>query len=271
MASTCYAGSDPALAFFSGYLIEKSLAIDNIFVFVLIFGAFAVPPAYQHRVLFFGVVGALLMRGAMIAAGAFLIERFEWILYLFGAFLLVTAIRMLRRNESSVDLGRNPLVRIVHRVLPVTNGYRGARFTVRENGVRWATPLLLVLVLIEGADLVFALDSIPAVFAVTRDPFLVYTSNIFAILGLRSLYFLLAHAVDRFHLLKFGLAGVLSFVGLKMLLADVIHIPIGISLAVIAFMLLVSVIASLLWPAAAHGSASDLTDSHPHDPQRTRV
>ncbi len=243
-----YAGREPALAFFSGYLLEKSLAVDNIFVFVLIFSALAVPPAYQHRVLFFGVVGALVMRGLMIAAGAFLIERFEWILYVFGAFLVMTAIRLVRRDEAVIAPGEHVLVRMVRRLLPVTSDFRGMRFFVRENGRLWATPLLMVLVLIEGADLVFALDSIPAVFAITRDPFLVYTSNIFAILGLRSLYFLLAGVIGRFHLLKYGLTFVLGFVGIKMLVADVYHFSVALSLGVIITALLISVLFSMYWP-----------------------
>jgi tellurite resistance protein TerC len=257
-----YAGSEPALAFFSGYLIEKSLAVDNIFVFVVIFGAMAVPAAYQHRVLFFGVVGALLMRGVMIAAGSFLIERFDWILYIFGAFLVVTAVRLVRREETTVDPGENVLVRGVRRMLPVTDDYRGTHFFTREYGMLSATPLLLVLVLIEGADLIFALDSIPAVFAVTRDPFLVYTSNIFAILGLRSLYFLLAGVIDRFHLLKYGLAAVLGFVGIKMLVADLYHIPIALSLAVILTIILVSVLLSLYLPPGEH-TVHDTVDASP--------
>ena len=240
-----YAGSEPALAFFSGYLIEKSLAVDNIFVFVMIFGALAVPAAYQHRVLFYGVIGALVMRGVMIATGSYLIERFEWILYVFGAFLVATAIRMLRRDEAEIHPSENRLVRLVQRVFPVTNEYRGSRFLVREHGRLWITPLFLALLLIEGADLVFALDSIPAIFAVTRDPFIVYTSNIFAILGLRSLYFVLAGVIERFHLLRYGLAAVLGFVGIKMLIVDLYHIPIVVSLGVIMTILSVSVIASL--------------------------
>ncbi len=266
-----YAGRDPALAFFSGYLIEKSLAVDNIFVFVLIFSALAVPPAYQHRVLFFGIVGALVMRGVMIAAGAFLIERFEWILYLFGAFLLMTAIRLMRRDEAVIAPGEHVLVRIVRRLLPVTSDFRGVRFFVRENGRLWATPLLMVLVLIEGADLVFALDSIPAVFAVTQDPFLVYTSNIFAVLGLRSLYFLLAGVIGRFYLLKYGLTFVLGFVGIKMLAADVYHFPVPLSLGVIITALLISVFFSMYWPRQGEpesdlanlGDASHLPDLSP--------
>ena len=240
-----YAGSDPALAFFSGYLLEKSLAVDNIFVFVLIFGSLAVPAAYQHRVLFFGVVGALVMRGVMIAGGSLLIERFEWTLFLFGAFLVVTALRMLRREEAAIVTEEHRLVRVLRRVIPISDGYHGARFMLREGGRLVATPLLVAVILIEGADLLFALDSIPAVFAVTRDPFLVYSSNIFAILGLRSLYFLLAGVIERVHLLKYGLAAVLGFVGMKMLLTDVVHVPIGLSLGIIATIIASSVLLSV--------------------------
>jgi TerC family integral membrane protein len=244
-----YAGSEPALAFLSGYLIEKSLAVDNIFVFVVIFSALAVPREVQHRVLFVGVVSALVLRGLMIAGGSYLIERFDWILYLFGAFLVVTALRMLKREERNVDPERQWLVRTIRRLVPATQGYRGTRFMLREQGRWWVTPLALALVLVEGADLIFALDSIPAIFAVTRDPFLVYTSNIFAILGLRSLYFLLAGIIDRFHLLKYGLAAVLAFVGVKMLVSGIYHIPTGLSLVVILAILGVSVAASLRFPA----------------------
>ena len=250
-----YAGSEPALAFFSGYLLEKSLAIDNIFIFVLIFGALAVPAAYQHRVLFFGVVGALIMRGVMISGGSYLIERFEWTLYLFGAFLVVTAVRMLRRDEAAIETDENRLVRLLRKVVPISDGYRGPRFLLREGGRLVATPLFVAVVLIEGADLIFALDSIPAVFAVTRDPFLVYSSNIFAILGLRSLYFLLAGVIERVHLLKYGLAGVLGFVGVKMLIAGFVHVPIGLSLGVIATIITSSVLFSIYLPHSRHGDA----------------
>jgi len=250
-----YAGSEPALAFLSGYLLEKSLAVDNIFVFVMIFGALAVPRAYQHRVLFFGVLGALVMRGLMIASGSYLIERFDWTFYLFGAFLVFTALRMLRREEAEIDAEESRLVRLLRRVVPITDGYRGSRFVLNEGGQRVVTPLLVAVLLIEGADLIFALDSIPAIFAVTRDPFLVYSSNIFAILGLRSLYFLLAGVVDRVHLLKYGLAAVLGFIGVKMLLTDLVHVPIGVSLGVIATILSVSVILSLHGPLAMRGKS----------------
>jgi tellurite resistance protein TerC len=249
-----FSGTKAALEFLTGYLIEKALSVDNIFVFLLVFSYFHVPAKYQHRVLFWGVLGALLMRGAMIAAGAYLIARFHWILYAFGGFLVLTAIRLATQREHAIKPEANPVIRLVRRMLPVTNVYHGQSFFIREHA-RWtATPLFIVLVFVELTDLVFAVDSIPAIFAVTQDPFLVYTSNVFAILGLRSLYFLLADVIGRFHFLKFGLAVVLGFVGLKMLVVDVFKVPIGISLGVIALLLGGSVFASWIFPkrAAAH-------------------
>lgn len=243
-----YAGSEPAIQFFTGYLIEKSLAVDNIFVFVLIFSTLAVPAAYQHRVLFWGILSALVMRGILIALGAYLVSEFHWILYLFGAFLVITGIRMVWRQEKQIDLDRNLAIRAVRRLVPVTNGYRGAKFFSREGAKLYATPLFVALLMVEFADLVFAVDSIPAIFAVTQDPFLVYTSNVFAILGLRSMYFLLAGVIDRFHLLKFGLAFVLVFIGAKMLLLDLYKIPIAVSLGVVGLTLTISVAASFLLP-----------------------
>ncbi|HEX8280719.1 MAG TPA: TerC family protein [Chthoniobacterales bacterium] len=214
-----YAGEQKALQFFTGYLIEKSLSVDNIFVFALLFGFFAVPAQYQHKVLFWGILSALVMRGIMIGAGAALIAQFTWVIYIFGAFLIFTGLKMLIvRADTTVDPENNIVVRWFKRVVPMTRDFRGDRFTVVENGKRYATPLLLVLVLVEIADLVFAVDSIPAIFAVTTDPFLVYTSNVFAILGLRSLYFALAGVMHRFVYLKPGLALVLTFVGVKMML-----------------------------------------------------
>ena len=244
-------GSEPALQYLTGYLIEKSLSVDNIFIFVLIFGYFAVPPVHQHRVLFWGVLGALAMRAGLIFAGAALLERFHWIIYVFGAFLVYTGIKMAFQKHDAMDPGNNPVVKLFKRFVPVTNEYQGQRFFTMENGRKVATPLLMVLVLVEATDLIFALDSIPAIFAVTTEPFLVYTSNIFAILGLRSLYFLLAGVMDRFRYLKLGLAAVLSFVGAKMLLADVYHVPIGLSLGVIFGILAISVVASLWIPERA--------------------
>ena len=250
-------GREAGLEFLTGYLIEKALSVDNIFIFVLIFSYFNVPPKYQHRVLFWGILGALVMRGAMIGAGAYLIAQFHWIIYIFGAFLVFTGIRMATQQEHAIDPKSNPVIRLVRRFIPVTNVYHGQKFFTREavapDGAmkRVATPLLLVLVLVETTDLVFAVDSIPAIFAITQDPFIVYTSNVFAILGLRSLYFLVAGVIHKFHYLKLGLSVVLVFVGAKMLLVDVYKIPIGISLGVIALILAVSVAASLIFPKVA--------------------
>jgi tellurite resistance protein TerC len=239
-------GSEVALQFLTGYLIEKSLSVDNIFVFVLIFTYFAVPSIYQHRVLFWGVLGALVMRGVMIAAGAALIKEFHWVIYIFGGFLIFTGIRMAMHRNEEMHPERNPVVRLVRRVIPVTSEYHGQRFFVRHAGKLMATPLFLALVLIEFTDLVFAVDSIPAIFAVTTDPFIVYTSNVFAILGLRSLYFVLRGAVDKFHYLKLSLAAVLTFVGVKMVLSDLYKIPVALSLAVIGGLLAIGIVASLL-------------------------
>jgi len=234
-----------ALEFFTGYLIEKSLSVDNIFVFLMVFGYFAVPPEYQRRVLIYGVLGAIVMRAIMILAGAWVVSQFHWVIYLFGAFLVITGIKMLVFAEQEADLEKNPVLRWMRGHLRITPTYEGERFTVVKDGVRWFTPLFLVLILIEVTDLIFAVDSIPAIFAITTDPFIVFTSNIFAILGLRALYFLLADIADRFHLLKYGLAMVLVFVGVKMLIIDLYKIPIGIALGVVAIIIASSVIASL--------------------------
>jgi tellurite resistance protein TerC len=246
-----FRGGATALEFYTGYLVEQALSVDNIFVFVLIFSYFQVPASYQHRVLFWGILGALVMRGVMIGAGAYLIHRFHWITYVFGGFLVVTGIRMATQRESSIKPEANPVIRLIRRLVPVSEDYAGQRFFVRDGGRRIATPLFVVLVLVETTDLVFAVDSIPAVFAVTRDPFVVYTSNVFAILGLRSLYFLLADVIWRFHFLKLGLAFVLGFVGIKMLIVELYRLPIGASLGVIAGVLAISVVASLLFPKKA--------------------
>jgi tellurite resistance protein TerC len=237
-----------ALTFLTGYLIEESLSIDNIFVIVLIFQYFAVPAQYQHRVLFWGILGALIMRGLFIGLGAALLARFEWIIYIFGALLVVTGVRMAVKRDEEFDAEQNPVVKAARRVLPLTDGYRGKHFFVTENGRRYATPLLLVLLLVEATDLIFAVDSIPAIFGITRDPFLVFTSNIFAVLGLRSLYFLLASVVTKFWMLKYGLAVILTFVGAKMLLESWIHIPILLSLGVVLGLLAASIAGSLIWP-----------------------
>ncbi|MBI4517465.1 MAG: TerC family protein [Deltaproteobacteria bacterium] len=241
-------GNERGLEFLTGYLIEKALAVDNIFVFLVIFSAFAVPAAYQHRVLFWGILGALIMRALFIVVGAALIERFHWVMYVFGAFLVLTGIKMLLRRDVEEHPERNPLFRLFRRFIPSVPEYHGSRFTVVKAGKRYATPLLLVLVCIETSDLVFAIDSIPAIFAVTRDPFIVFTSNICAILGLRAMFFLLAGAVQRLNYLQPGLALVLAFVGTKMLLVDLYPIPIAVSLGAVATLLGVSVLASLLWP-----------------------
>lgn len=250
-----YAGSEPALEFLTGYLIEKSLSVDNIFVFVLLFAYFNVPAAYQHRVLFWGILSALVMRGTLIGLGAYLIERFHWVIYIFGAFLIFTGFRMAFQKEQEIDVESNAVVRLARRVMPIADRYHGAQFFIREAGRLIATPLLVVLLVVETTDLIFALDSIPAIFAVTQDPFLVYTSNVFAILGLRALYFLLAGVVEKFHFLKLGLSLILVFVGTKMLIEDLYHIPITISLGVVAVVLALSVIASLLFPKAAETEA----------------
>ena len=241
-----FLGPQPGVEFLTGYLIEKSLSIDNIFVIALLFTYFKVPDKYQHRVLFWGILGALAMRAGFILGGAALLERFHWLIYLFGAFLVLTGVKMAFAPEQGVEPEKNPLVRLVRRLMPVTADFRGPAFFVREGGRRAATPLFLVLVMVEFTDLVFAVDSIPAIFAVTRDPFLVYTSNVFAILGLRSLYFLLAGVMHKFEYLKLGLSAILVFVGAKMALVDWVKVPAGISLAVIAAILGLAVAASLL-------------------------
>lgn len=247
-----YMGPQKGLEYFTGYLIEKALSVDNIFVFILIFSYFRVPPRYQHRVLFWGILGALIMRGSMIAAGAYLIHQFHWIIYVFGAFLVFTGLRMAMHSEQSLEIESNPVIRLLRRIMPVTDVYHGQKFFVLEKRAgtmrRVATPLFVVVVLIETTDLIFAVDSIPAIFAITRDPFIVYTSNIFAILGLRALYFLLAGVIHKFHYLKLGLSVVLVFVGVKMLISGAYKVPVGLSLGLIALVLGSSVAASLIWP-----------------------
>ena len=243
-----YTNSEAALAFFTGYLIEKSLSVDNIFVFILIFSFFAVPAAYQHRVLFWGILGALIMRGALIALGAALLEQFHWIIYVFGAFLIFTGIRMANHQDEELQPDKNPVVKFFRRFMPVTSSFEQDKFFVRRAGQLMATPLFLILLIVESTDLVFAVDSIPAIFAVTREPFIVYTSNVCAILGLRALYFLLANVMDQFQYLKLGLSAVLTFIGVKMVITDLYHIPVGVSLAVVAGILTLSIVASL-WKA----------------------
>lgn len=234
-------GKDKALEFLTGYLIEKSLSVDNIFVFVLLFSFFKVPEQYRHRVLFWGVLGALLMRAGFIAAGAVLIEKFHWIIYVFGAFLVFTGYKMFKKKTEDMHPEDNPLVRWFVKKGKVTIDYHGKNFFVRINGQKLATPLFLCLLSVEFTDLIFAVDSIPAIFAITKDPFIVYTSNVFAILGLRSLYFALEGIITRFPYLRFGLALILIFIGLKMLAVDIYKIPVVASLAVIAVILLTSI------------------------------
>ena len=239
-------GTEKALEFLAGYLIEKSLSVDNIFVFLMIFSYFAVPAMYQHRVLFWGILGALVMRAIFIALGAALLQAFHWMIYIFGGFLIVTGIKMLLMGDHKLEPEKNPAVRLLRRVMHVTREYHGQRFFIRSNGRLWATPLLLVLVVVETTDVIFAVDSIPAIFAITSDPFIVYTSNVFAILGLRALYFLLAGIMDMFRYLKVGLSFVLCFVGIKMMIVDLYKIPIGVSLGVVAGILALSIFASLI-------------------------
>ncbi len=234
-----------SLEFLAGYLIEQSLSVDNMFVFVMVFTYFAVPPEMQRRVLLYGVLGAIVMRAGMILAGVWLVQQFAWILYVFGAFLVVTGIKMLIFAEAEPDLEQNPLLRWLRGHLRITPDFHGERFFVRKEGLLWATPMFLVLILIEASDVVFAVDSIPAIFAVTTDPFIVFTSNIFAIMGLRALYFLLADMAERFHLLKYGLSLVLIFIGGKMLAMPWFHLPVQWSLSVVAAIIAISIAASL--------------------------
>lgn len=238
---------EKTLEFFTGYIIEKSLAIDNIFVFLLIFSSFKVPPQLQRRVLVYGILGAIILRTIMIGLGAVLVREFAWILYIFGAFLLYTGIKMLLPEKKiATDFSHNPVLKLVEKNLRLSKDFQQEKFFVTENGLLYATPLLLVLIMIEVSDVVFAVDSIPAIFAVTTDPFIVLTSNIFAILGLRALYFLLADVAARFHLLKYGLALVLTFIGSKMLLVEFVHIPVRTSLAIVFGTISLSIIISLL-------------------------
>jgi len=244
-----FEGSEVALQFFTGYIIEKSLSVDNLFVFLMIFSYFKVPAKYQHKVLFWGIVGALLMRGLLIFVGVTLIRQFHWILYIFGAFLVFTGIKMAFQDEA-VDIHpeSNIFVRLFKKILPITAGYHEGKFFIRVEKKIYATLLFVVIIVVETTDLVFALDSIPAVFAITRDPFIVYTSNVFAILGLRALYFALAGLLDLFHYLKFGLSIVLAFIGVKMLIESFYDMPITIALGVVVGVLTISIIASILLP-----------------------
>jgi tellurite resistance protein TerC len=239
-------GEHKAVEFLTGYLIEKSLSIDNIFVFVLVFGYFQVPAIYQHKILFWGILGALVMRVIFIFAGVALIQKFHWTIYVFGAFLIYTGYNMFSEKDKKVEPEKNPVIKFFRKIMPVTDQLHGDKFFIQQNGKKYATPLFLVLILIETTDLIFAVDSIPAILAITQDQFIVYTSNVFAILGLRSLYFALAHIVYRFIYLSYGLAVVLVFVGLKMVLVDIFKIPTFISLLVIALIITGSIVLSLL-------------------------
>jgi len=234
------------MEYLTGYLLEKTLAMDNIFVFVMIFSYFAVPLEFQKRILVYGVLGAIILRALMIVLGAWLIAQFHWVLYVFGAFLLVTGIKMFVFADKEPDLAKNPLLMWIRRHMRITDDYHGDKFWIMDKGVRWFTPMFLVLVLIEFSDVIFAMDSIPAIFAITNDPFIVFTSNIFAILGLRALYFLLADMAERFHLLKFGLAVVLMFVGTKMLIVEWFKIPVAVSLGVVVAVIGTSILLSLI-------------------------
>ncbi len=235
-----------AMEFLTGYVIEKSLSVDNVFVFLMIFTAFHVAPEFQRRVLIYGVLGAIVLRAIMILAGAWVVSEFSWVLYIFGAFLLFTGMRMLVMAEKAPDLEKNPVLKFARRHLRITTEPHGEKFMVMKDGVRYFTPLFLVLIMIEISDVVFAVDSIPAIFAITTDPFIVFTSNIFAIMGLRALYFLLADMADRFHLLKFGLAMVLTFIGTKMLIMPWYHVPTAASLSFVVVLIGGSVVASLI-------------------------
>jgi tellurite resistance protein TerC len=243
-----YFGKKESIEFFTGYIIEKSLSVDNIFVIIMIFSYFHVPPSYQHKVLFWGILGALVMRVIFIYAGIELIDRFHWLIYIFGGFLIITGLRMVLGGDSKLEPEKNPVVKLVRKVFPVTKSFQDDNFFVRIGGKLWATPLFVVVILIETTDLIFAVDSIPAILAITDDPFIVYTSNVFAILGLRSLYFALSGIEKYFHYLKFGLAAILMFVGIKMCVTDYYKVPIEMSLSIIVSVLVVSIVASIIFP-----------------------
>jgi tellurite resistance protein TerC len=246
-----FQGRQPALEFLTGYLIEKSLSVDNIFVFLMVFSYFKVPPKYQHQVLFWGILGALLMRAGFIAGGITLIKHFHWIIYVFGGFLVFTGIKMTMEKDKEIHPEKSLVLRLFHKVMPVRPGYEDSKFFVKKDGRTFATHLFIVLLVVETTDVIFAVDSIPAVLAITQDPFIVYTSNVFAILGLRALYFALSGVMRLFHYLHYGLSAILVFVGAKMLMTGIYKVPIGLSLAVVAAFLLLSVGASILWPPKA--------------------
>ena len=250
-------GQAKALEFITGYVIEKSLSVDNIFVFVLIFSYFKIPSIHQHKILFWGIIGALIMRAAFIFAGVAMLEKFHWAIYLFGAILIYTGYKMLVQKEKTIEPEKNPVIKLFRRIMPVTHELHDGNFFVKQNGKRFATPLFLVLLLVETTDLIFAVDSIPAILAITQDQFIVYTSNVFAILGLRSLYFALAGMIDKFRYLSVGLAIILIFVGIKMMIVDFYKLPILIALLVIVVILITSIIASLMFRVKNDDTPSD--------------
>ena len=252
-------GHGKAIEYVTAYLIEYSLSIDNLFVFMLIFRYFDVPRAYEHKALFWGILLALITRGVFIFAGVALISNFHWVMYIFGAFLIVTGIKMALNKQTEVHPDKNIAIRLLRYVMPVSKNFSGAKFFVRAGGVRFATPMLAVLLALETTDILFAIDSIPAVLAISQDPFIVYTSNVFAILGLRSLFFAISGLMRLFHLLHYGLAAILSFVGVKMLIADFFHVPVGISLLIIASILIASIISSVVWPEKGEGEVPPVT------------
>ena len=254
-------GSKTSLEFLTGYLIEKSLSIDNLFVFLMLFSYFSVPPLYQHRVLFWGIIGALIIRAIFIAAGITLIHKFYWLMYILGAFLIITGIKMALQKDKEIHPERNPVLKLLKRFVPVTDHYEDGRFFIKKNSQYLATPLFVVLIVVETTDIIFALDSVPAILAITTDPFIVYTSNVFAILGLRSIYFALAGMMRLFHYLNYGLSGILAFVGMKMLISEIYKIPIGIALGVVASVLIISVLASITFP---HKTSPELPPKKPH-------
>lgn len=241
-------GSQVALEFLTGYAIERSLSIDNIFVFLMIFSYFKVPAKYQYKVLIWGILGALILRGIFILGGTLIISKFHWVLYIFGVFLILTGIKMAVGKDREVEPERNPMLRLLRKFLPITPEYRGGKFLVKENMKLWGTPLLVVLVVVESTDVIFAVDSIPAIFAITLDPFIVYTSNVFAILGLRALYFAMAGLMKLFYYLKYALGIILAFVGVKMLIADLVDLPNLLALGIIALIFVVSIVLSILFP-----------------------
>lgn len=249
-------GRDAAFQFLSGYLLEEALSIDNLFVIILIFSHFRVPAKYQHRVLFWGILGVLIMRGFFIGVGVELVHRFEVVMYVFGVILIVSGIKMALHKDKELDLEKNVILRLCRRFIPVSEDYSGGQFFVKKNGKRFATLLFIVLIIVETTDIIFAMDSVPAIFAVSRDPFIIYSSNVFAILGLRSLYFALAGLMSSFHLLNYGLCAILCFVGSKILIVKFYEVPIVASLSVIAGVLVISIVASLIWPESKSHTSS---------------